>query len=82
MIDSPEQQQPSSHVALILLVCNSPVPVVIVLADTLRTKGESLKGIVMDIVKLKMNESLRGFPFSDKVYACAQVEKIMENLTE
>ena len=85
MINSPEQEQQANVLIKSIYTfggCKSPAPVVIVLADTLRTKGESLKGIVMEIVKLKMNESLRGFPFSDKVFACAQIEKIMENRTE
>jgi len=85
MIDSPEQEQQANVLIKSINTfgrCNSPAPIVIVLADTIRTKGESLKGRIMEIVKLEMNESLRRFPFSDKVYACAQVEKIMENRAE
>lgn len=56
----------------------STAPVVIVLSDTAKTRSESLKGKVMALVELEMNETLRRFPFSDKVYACAQIEKIVE----
>ncbi len=57
-------------------------PVVVVLSDTAKTRGESLKGKVMALVELEMNETLRRFPFSDKVYACAQIEKMMESRTD
>ncbi len=60
----------------------SDEPVVIVLSDTIRALGESLKGNAIEIVKLDMNEILRRFPFSDKVYACAQVEKLVEGKTD
>jgi len=55
MIDSPEQEQQANVLIKSINTfggCNSMAPIVIVLADTIRTKGESLKGSVMEIVNL------------------------------
>jgi hypothetical protein len=55
----------------------STSPVIIVLSDTSRTKGITLRNNADIILNLEMDEKLRNFPFSDKVYACALVEKLV-----
>ncbi len=57
-------------------------PVVLVLSDPAKADGRSLAGKVQQTVVLKMDELLRAFPFSDKVYACAQVEELVAQKTD
>lgn len=52
-------------------------PILVILADTTQTRGKHLEGMADKIVVLNMNENLRSFPFSDKVYACAQAEQML-----
>lgn len=59
----------------------SSMPVILVVSDSTQTQGSSLKGKVQEIITLKMNERFRQFPFSDKVYACAQVEEMVAGKT-
>ncbi len=54
------------------------VPIYVVTADPARVPGTSLKGKVSRVIPLDMNERYRSFPFADKVYACAQIEQMVE----
>jgi len=54
------------------------VPIYLVTANPADVPGMSLKGKVTRIIPLEMNERHRSFPFSDKVYACAQIEEMTE----
>lgn len=55
--------------------------IVIVNANPAVTRGESLAGDALEIVDLQMDARLRSFPFSSKVYACAQVEEMVAHKT-
>lgn len=61
---------------------NNSAPVIVIISDSTKTKGKSLEGKAQEIINLKMDEKFRSFPFSDKVYACAQVEEMMANKTD
>ncbi len=57
-------------------------PVVLVLSDPQKTDGRALADKVQQTVVLEMDEQFRPFPFSDKVYACAQVEELVAQKTD
>jgi len=60
----------------------SAMPVIVVNSDPARFTCSSLVNKANLIVNLEMPESLRVFPFADKVYACAQVEKMVAGKTD
>jgi hypothetical protein len=53
-------------------------PVYLVVTGTEPTLGESLHGRASKVIRLQMDEKYRSFPFADKVFACAQVEEMVE----
>jgi len=56
---------------------NAPIYVVSAVPDPV-PPGAKLKEKVTKVIPLQMPESPRSFPFADKVYACAQVEEMVE----
>jgi len=57
-------------------------PVILVLADPAKADGRSLAARVQQTVVVRLNEQLRRIPFTDKVYACAQVEELVAGRTD
>lgn len=60
----------------------SSEPVVLVCSQPSFSPGKNIAKKVQKIINLEMDDSLRKFPFSDKVFACAQVEGMVDNLTD
>ncbi|HTZ21655.1 MAG TPA: hypothetical protein VMC06_12305 [Opitutaceae bacterium] len=85
MIASPQEEKSAAVLVKSIRAFGgdySSAPVVLVLADPTAADGRSLAASVQETVVLKMNEKFRTFPFSDKVYACAQVEALVADKTD
>ena len=52
-------------------------PIFVVQTDTERLACRGLAARGAQLVPLKMNEKYRSYPFADKVFACAQIEKMV-----
>ena len=85
MINSPEEEKQAD--VFISSVRSfggqySNAPIILVVADSTKTRGTLLAGKVQKTVIVDINEKLRTFPFSDKVYACAQVEELVADTAD
>jgi hypothetical protein len=80
MIDNPEQERQADILIRSIRTFGgvyAASPVFAVVSDPGNLQVNELQGKADTLIMLDMNEELRNFPFSDKVFACAQVEKLV-----
>jgi hypothetical protein len=84
MINSPYEEQTADILIKSIRAYGgvySSAPIILVISDSTKVQGKSLMNEVEKIVNLKIDEKLRQFPFTDKVYACAEVEELVADKT-
>jgi hypothetical protein len=85
MISSPNEEKAAGFLIKSLRTYGgvySSAPVILVISDSTKVQGKTLTNEVEKIINLKIDERLRQFPFTDKVYACAEVEQMVADKTD